>query len=60
MAGDGRDARKLIHDYFGVDPELVWDVVITELPNARTRIIGLLAELELQGGRPTADFTPAR
>lgn len=26
---------KLIHDYFGVDLDLVWDVVVAELPNAR-------------------------
>jgi len=37
---------KLVHDYFGVDLDLVWDVVVTELPNARTRITALLDELE--------------
>jgi uncharacterized protein with HEPN domain len=37
---------KLAHDYFGVDLELVWDVVAAELPTARTRIIALLEELE--------------
>lgn len=26
---------KLVHDYFGVDLALVWDVVASELPNAR-------------------------
>lgn len=40
---------KLIHDYFGVDLDLVWDVVAAELPNARTRIVGLLDELEAEG-----------
>jgi uncharacterized protein with HEPN domain len=40
---------KLIHDYFGVDLELVWDVVVAELPNARALIVGLLAELEAEG-----------
>lgn len=40
---------KLIHDYFGVDLELVWDVVVAELPNARALIIGLLDELESEG-----------
>jgi uncharacterized protein with HEPN domain len=30
---------KLVHDYFGVDLALVWDVVATELPEARTRIL---------------------
>jgi uncharacterized protein with HEPN domain len=37
---------KLAHDYFGVDLELVWDVVAAELPTARTRIIALLEVLE--------------
>lgn len=38
---------KLVHDYFGVDLDLVWDVVAAELPAARTRIVELLAELEV-------------
>jgi uncharacterized protein with HEPN domain len=37
---------KLAHDYFGVDLDLVWDVVAAELPAARTRIVVLLGELE--------------
>ena len=37
---------KLVHDYFGVDLDLVWDVVASELPAARTRILRLLEELE--------------
>lgn len=37
---------KLVHDYFGVDLDLVWDVVAAELPSARTRIVVLLEELE--------------
>lgn len=36
---------KLVHDYFGVDLDLVWDVVASELSTARTRIIALLEEL---------------
>lgn len=35
---------KLIHDYFGVDLSLVWDVVASELPSARDRIELLIAE----------------
>jgi len=37
---------KLVHDYFGVDLDLVWDVAAAELPSARTRIVALLEELE--------------
>jgi uncharacterized protein with HEPN domain len=36
---------KLVHDYFGVDLDLVWDVVVVDLPAARTRIVALLEEL---------------
>jgi uncharacterized protein with HEPN domain len=38
---------KLVHDYFGVDLDLVWDVVAAEIPAARTRIVRLLDELEV-------------
>lgn len=40
---------KLIHDYFGVDLDLVWDVVASELPRARNRIVVLLEELGAEG-----------
>ncbi|HEY5052622.1 MAG TPA: HepT-like ribonuclease domain-containing protein [Solirubrobacterales bacterium] len=41
---------KLIHDYFGVDLDLIWDVVAVELPAARTRIVALLDELDTDSG----------
>lgn len=37
---------KLIHDYFGVDLNLVWDVVASELPAARERIATLIEALD--------------
>lgn len=37
---------KLVHDYFGVDLDLVWDVVASELPKARDRIVALIEELD--------------
>ncbi len=40
---------KLVHDYFGVDLALVWDVVVSELPAARKRITALLEELDEEG-----------
>ena len=40
---------KLIHDYFGVDLSLVWDVVASELPDARDRIDALIHEHEAKG-----------
>lgn len=33
---------RLIHEYFGVDFELVWDVVQTHIPELRARLKGLL------------------
>jgi uncharacterized protein with HEPN domain len=36
---------RLIHDYFGVDYELVWDVVINKVPALRDHLVNLLREL---------------
>jgi uncharacterized protein with HEPN domain len=33
---------RLIHDYFGVDYELVWDVVQTRIPELRRQISSIL------------------
>ena len=33
---------RLIHDYFGVDLELVWDVVRTRIPELRRQITAIL------------------
>ena len=35
---------RLIHDYFGVDFELVWDVVRTRVPVLRDRIASILED----------------
>ncbi|HLG19080.1 MAG TPA: DUF86 domain-containing protein [Bdellovibrionota bacterium] len=37
---------KMVHEYFGIDLELVWDVVDKELPNLETKINQLLAGLK--------------
>jgi len=39
---------KLIHDYLGVDLNLVWDVVASELPETRERIVALIEELGVE------------
>jgi uncharacterized protein with HEPN domain len=39
---------KLIHDYFGVDLSLVWDVVAAELPAARDYVAALISDLEAE------------
>ena len=33
---------RLIHDYFGVDFELVWDVVHSRIPELRAQILTIL------------------
>jgi uncharacterized protein with HEPN domain len=33
---------RLIHDYFGVDFELVWDVVRTRIPELRSQLSSIL------------------
>ena len=40
---------KLIHDYLGVDLNLVWDVVVSELPATHERIVALIEELGVEG-----------
>ncbi len=35
---------KLIHHYFGVDYELVWNIVIEDIPSLRNKIVNLLEE----------------
>lgn len=39
MAGT-RD--KLIHDYFGVDYDIVWDIIVNELPELKFQIQSIL------------------
>lgn len=34
--------NRLIHGYFGIDYELVWDVVQNRIPHVQTRVRGLL------------------
>jgi uncharacterized protein with HEPN domain len=38
---------KIIHDYFGVDLEIVWAAVKKELPKLRLAIAALLKDTEL-------------
>jgi uncharacterized protein with HEPN domain len=45
MAGK-RD--RLIHGYFGVDYELVWDVVVNKIPTLRAQLGELLREVNDQ------------
>jgi uncharacterized protein with HEPN domain len=38
---------RLIHGYFGVDYELVWDVAANKIPLLREQLVELLDELDL-------------
>ena len=37
---------KLIHRYFGVKWEIVWDVVKSKIPQLKEKIEGILEEME--------------
>ncbi len=50
LATDRRMRDKLIHEYFGVDLNLVWDVVERELPTLRPRLEQLSERLAADGG----------
>lgn len=39
---------RLIHDYFGVDYELVWDVVQTKVPELQRELTTILAQEQWQ------------
>jgi uncharacterized protein with HEPN domain len=43
---------KLIHEYFGVDLALVWDVVERDLPNVRPKLQELAGRLANEAGPP--------
>lgn len=35
---------RLIHGYFGVDYQIVWDVIQTEIPKLKSKIVSLLSD----------------
>ncbi|QUH22436.1 DUF86 domain-containing protein [Methanobacterium alkalithermotolerans] len=37
---------KLIHGYFGVDPEIVWETIKNRLPEIETQIKDILKDME--------------
>lgn len=37
---------RLIHDYFGVDYKIVWDVAVNKLPDLRVMLESLLKEIK--------------
>lgn len=41
----------LIHDYFGVDHEIVWKTIQKEIPSLKIQIEKILKEMEIKNGR---------
>lgn len=37
---------RLVHDYFGVDYTIVWDVALNKLPDLRVKLINLLNKVQ--------------
>ncbi|AFZ48916.1 HepT-like ribonuclease domain-containing protein [Dactylococcopsis salina] len=37
---------KLIHNYFGVDYDIVWNAIIDEIPNLKVKIENILKEIK--------------
>jgi len=37
---------RLIHDYFGVDYSIVWDVALNKLPDLRIKLLDLLEQVQ--------------
>ena len=42
---------RLVHDYFGVDHEIVWDVVENKIPTLRQNILEILEQEENSGDK---------
>lgn len=42
--------NRLVHEYFNVDPELIWDVVSGDIPELRSRVEAMLEELQGSSG----------
>jgi len=36
--------NRLIHDYFGIDYDIVWDIIVTKLPDLKNNIDEILSE----------------
>jgi uncharacterized protein with HEPN domain len=40
----------VIHQYFGIDLEFVWNVVTKDIPDLKPRVLKIREELEMKGG----------
>lgn len=39
----------LVHEYFGIDPDIVWRVIDQELPDLKRKVVAILEELGRAG-----------
>jgi len=35
-----------VHEYFGVDTKLVWEIIINDLPELKEKVIGIINKIE--------------
>jgi len=40
---------KLIHDYFGIDYDIVWDIIVNEIPALKNEIEIIFKDLDIVG-----------
>jgi uncharacterized protein with HEPN domain len=40
--------NRLVHEYFGVDYEIVWDVVVNKIPELHNQITRIIQQVESQ------------
>jgi uncharacterized protein with HEPN domain len=36
--------NRLIHDYFGIDYDIVWDIIVNKLPDLENNIQSIISE----------------
>lgn len=36
--------NRLIHDYFGIDYDIVWDIIVSKLPDLKNDIDDIISE----------------
>jgi uncharacterized protein with HEPN domain len=39
---------KLIHDYFGVDREIVWDAATNKIPQLKLTVLRMLSDIDAE------------
>lgn len=46
MEDDGRHAGQLIHEYFGVNLQVLWKAVREDIPPLKSSLVSVLRELD--------------